>query len=57
MNPVLHLLGNPDDELARTVIEAQQNAGVPVEVVRLDEVTDWHALVDRVMAADSIASW
>lgn len=57
MDPILHLVSDPNDDLARRTIEAQKAAGIPVEVVHLDDVTDWHALVDRVLQAGQIASW
>lgn len=57
MDPILHLVSDPNDDLARRTIESQKAAGIPVEVVHLDDVTDWHALVDRVLQAGQIASW
>lgn len=57
MKTLLHLLNGPTDELATKVIDAQRAAGLPVEVVRLDEVKDWGEVVDRVMQAESVATW
>lgn len=39
------------------VIEAQESSGIPVEVVRCDQVADWGPVVDKVLAAGSICSW
>ncbi len=57
MKTLLHLLNGPPDELVQNVIEAQRAAGLPVEVIRLDEVKDWGEVVDRVMQAESVATW
>lgn len=57
MNPLLHLLNGPPDELVQNVIEGQRDAGLRVEVIRLDEVKDWGEVVDRVMQAESVATW
>ncbi len=57
MKPVLHLLTGPPDELVARVLEEQRRAGIPVEVIRLDEVTDWGQVVDRVLEADAVATW
>lgn len=57
MKILLHLLNGAPDELVQKVIEAQRAAGLPVEVIRLDEVKDWGEVVDRVMQADSVSTW
>ena len=57
MKPLLHLLNGAPDELVQKVIEAQRTAGLPVEIIRLDEVKDWGEVVDRVMQADSVSTW
>ena len=57
MKTLLHLLNGPPDEMVRDLIAAQQAAGHPVEVIRLDEVMDWGEVVDRVMRAESVATW
>ncbi len=57
MKTVLHLLSGPADALTESVINEQRAKGIPVEVIRLDEVTDWGAVVDRVLEAESICSW
>jgi len=57
MKPLLHLLNGAPDELVQKVIEAQRTSGLPVEVIRLDEVKDWGEVVDRVMQADSVSTW
>ena len=57
MKPLVHLLNGAPDELVQKVIEAQRAAGLPVEVIRLDEVKDWGEVVDRVMQADSVSTW
>ncbi len=57
MKTHLHLLNGPPDELVQKIIEAQRAAGLPVQVIRLDEVKDWGEVVDRVMQADSVATW
>jgi hypothetical protein len=57
MKTLLHLLNGAPDELVQKVIEAQRAAGLPVEVIRLDEVKDWGEVVDRVMQADSVSTW
>ena len=43
--------------MVRDLIAAQQAAGHSVEVIRLDEVSDWGAVVDRVMQAETVATW
>lgn len=57
MKPVLHLLTGPPDALVAQVLEEQRRAGIPVEVIRLDEVTDWGQVVDRVLEAEAVATW
>ena len=57
MKTVLHLLNGPPDELTAKVIESQRADGIAVEVIRLDETEDWGAVVDRVMQAESVATW
>lgn len=57
MKTLLHLLNGPPDDLVRNVIDAQRAAGLTVEVIRLDEVKDWGEVVDRVMQAESVATW
>ena len=60
LNPsrkVLHLVHEAPDLLVLGVIEAQSEAGFPVELIRLDEVTDWRTVVEKVLDADSVCSW
>jgi len=57
MKHVLHLLSGPPDELAAKIIESQREEGIDVEVIRLDEIQDWQAVVERVMQAGSVATW
>lgn len=57
MKTLLHLLNGPPDEMVRDLIAAQKAAGHSVEVIRLDEVSDWGAVVDRVMQAETVATW
>jgi|GEM_PF-5180955 len=57
MKTLLHLLNEPPDDMVRDLIAAQRAFGHPVEVIRLDEVTDWGEVVDRVMRAESVATW
>jgi hypothetical protein len=54
---VLHLVHEAPDPFVLGVIEAQKEAGFPVELIRLDEVTDWKQVVDQVLSADSVCSW
>ncbi len=55
----LHILTRPDDPLARTVIDAQRadpaHAVTVVDWTR--ETPDLDELLDRIFAADSIATW
>ncbi len=53
----LHLLHGEPDALAAQVIEAQRAAGLDVEVVRCDLVSDWGSVVDSVLAAGNVCSW
>lgn len=55
----LHILTQPADEVARTIIEIQQaRPGHKVEVVDLTQPEpDYAALVEKVFAADSVATW
>lgn len=55
--PVLHLVHGEPDATVSGVVEAQRAMGVPVEVVRCDQVTDWGAVVDRVLEARAVCSW
>lgn len=57
MKEQVHLLNGPVEDWVLELIEAQKAAGIRVEVIRLDAVTDWGAVVDRVMAAESVATW
>jgi hypothetical protein len=57
MKTLLHLLNGPPDEMVQDLIAAQESAGHPVEVIRLDEVSDWGTVVDRVMQAETVATW
>ena len=55
----LHILTQPPDEVARTIIETQRaQPGHDVEVVDLTQPEpDYAALVEKVFAADSVATW
>ena len=55
--PLLHLLHGEPNALAAAVIEAQKASGMDVDVVRCDLVSDWGAVVDKVLAAKSVCSW
>ena len=55
--PVLHLIHGEPDATVSAVVEAQRARGVPAEVVRCDQVTDWGAVVDKVLEARSVCSW
>ena len=57
MKPVLHLLTGPPDGLVAQVLEEQRRAGIPLVVIRLDEVTYWGQVVDRVLEAEAVATW
>lgn len=60
LNPprtILHLVHESPNPLVLGVVEAQKQAGFPVELIRLDEVTDWMTVVEKVLAADSVCSW
>jgi len=57
MKHVLHLLNGPPDELTAKIMETQRAEGVSVEVIRLDQTQDWESVVDRVMQAESVATW
>ncbi len=57
MKHVLHLLNGPPDELTTKIMETQRAEGVSVEVIRLDQTQDWESVVDRVMQAESVATW
>jgi len=56
MRTILHILTRPEDELTRDLIERQR--GLPetmVERVTLaGDTPDYHALVEKIFAADSI---
>lgn len=59
----LHLLTRPDDELARTVIDAQRRrADVTVITFDLSDSSgqgapDYEAALQAIFAADSVAVW
>ena len=55
----LHILTQPADELACSLIEEQRKSPVcEVEVVDLTlPEPDYTALVEKVFAADSVATW
>ncbi len=55
----LHILTQPADEVALEVIKAQRaQPGHEVEVVDLTVAEpDYAALVEKVFAADSVATW
>jgi hypothetical protein len=59
MATVLHLLTRPADDLVTAVLAAQrQRPELAVEVVDLTQPEpDYAALVARVFAADSVATW
>lgn len=55
----LHILTQPADDLVRDLLAAQRADPVnTVEVVDLTQsAPDYEALVERVFAADSVATW
>ena len=55
----LHILTQPADELVQTLLAAQKaKAETQVEIVDLTQPDpDYAGLVERVFAADSVASW
>jgi hypothetical protein len=55
----LHILTRPADELVTTLLERERAAGqTQLEVVDLTQPKpDYAALVEKVFAADSVASW
>jgi hypothetical protein len=59
MRSLLHILTKPDDALARSVIEAQQQASLgSVTVVDLTEgQPNYDALVDSLFTSDSVEVW
>lgn len=59
MTSVLHILTRPADDWVRATIKAQsQLPDLKVEVIDLTQGTpDYAALVERVFASDSVASW
>ncbi len=58
MKKVLHILTRERDELAENIVAEDREAGVPVEVVRLDaETVDYEQLLEAVFRADSVQSW
>ncbi len=58
MKKILHIVTRPADELARSVIAAQQQADTSVDVVELPlEGADYAGLVDKVFEADSVEVW
>jgi len=59
MRVVLHILAQPDDELARNVI-AQQSADSELQVKVSDlrtVVPDYTGLIEEIFAAESVAVW
>jgi len=59
MPRILHILTQPPDELVTRLVRDQQlEAANQVEVVDLTQPSpDYTALVEKVFAADSVASW
>ncbi len=59
MNTKLHILTRPADDLVTALIEAQR--AVPENVVEVVDLTapdpDYAALVEKVFAAGSVATW
>jgi hypothetical protein len=59
MTRQLHiLLRSPDEFVEQILVAVQQQPGLAVEVVDLTQPEpDYDALVQRVFAADSVATW
>jgi hypothetical protein len=58
MRTVLHILTEPEDDLAHALIETQRMmAEVRVEVISLHGDPDYESLVDRIFTADSVEVW
>jgi hypothetical protein len=58
MKQVLHVLTREDDKLAEAIVAADRDAGVRVEVVRLEVATaDYQQLLEAIFVADSVQSW
>lgn len=59
MNTKLHILTRPADDLVTALIETQR--AVPENVVEVVDLTapepDYAALVEKVFAAGSVATW
>lgn len=56
MRTVLHILTRPADELTRELIANQRELpDTKVEIVELKaDATDYHVLIEKIFAADSI---
>jgi hypothetical protein len=59
MPKILHILTRPEDSLVREILEKQRAAGAQeVDSVDLNgDTPDYHDLVRRIFAADSIEVW
>jgi hypothetical protein len=59
MRTILHVLTQPEDNLAAKIIEQQgMQPDCRVEVVELSALEpDYDALLDKIFAADSVAVW
>ena len=57
MRTVLHILTR-EDELARNIVEQQRALpDTKVEVVTLNDATNYNAVLDQIFAAESIEVW
>lgn len=56
---ILHILTQPEDALAQTIIaEQRRQPGTTVETADLSQAKpDYSALVERIFAADSVEVW
>ena len=59
MQNVIHLLTRPPDETVERLIATQRELpGTEVEVIDLTQADpDYQRLLERIFAADSVASW
>ena len=60
MRTALHIFTRPPDELVKRILNEQQvQPGLTVEIVDLTAASepDYSALLERIMIADSVATW
>ena len=60
MRTLLHILTTPPDELVQRLLEhQQQQPNLRVEIVDLTAPgePDYEGMLDRIFAADSVATW